>query len=89
MKERLVIAAVLIATVYLRIFYMTTAFADINNAPVNSRDTSQTDTEINNNQHMVISGVNVRAQNSAENNIDAQITSGDEGINCHNIQNEV
>ena len=44
--------------------------------------------EITSKQSIVASGENLYVQNCAENNVDSQITSGDEGVDCHNNQAE-
>jgi hypothetical protein len=83
MNSTLVMVAVLAAVAMLS---MTTVFADISNA--NARDSSNTDTENDNQQTILASGRNVKAQNCNENNIDSQLTAGDEGLDCHNSQGE-
>jgi uncharacterized protein (UPF0333 family) len=74
------------AAVLVGILSMTTAFADISNA--NARDSSNTDTENNNKQTILASGINAKAQNCNENNINSQNTAGDEGLDCHNSQDD-
>jgi hypothetical protein len=47
-----------------------------------------TDIESNIEPNIVIGGINSKAQNCAENNINSQNTAGDEGLDCHNSQDK-
>jgi hypothetical protein len=47
-----------------------------------------TDIESNIEPNIVIAGINSKAQNCAENNINSQNTAGDEGLDCHNSQDD-
>lgn len=47
-----------------------------------------TDIESNIKPNIVTGGINSKAQNCAENNINSQNTAGDEGLDCHNSQDE-
>jgi hypothetical protein len=47
-----------------------------------------TDIESNSEPNIVTGGINSKAQNCAENNINSQNTAGDEGLDCHNSQDE-
>lgn len=47
-----------------------------------------TDIESNIEPNIVIGRINSKAQNCAENNINSQNTAGDEGLGCHNSQDE-
>jgi hypothetical protein len=59
------------------------------NTPSNTPDASNSDIEVNNNQSVSQKGdVNIGAQNCAEININSQNTAGDEGLDCHNIQDQ-
>jgi uncharacterized cupredoxin-like copper-binding protein len=98
MKEALVIAAVIMAAVVTGMPPMTTAYADFtcthavcaatdSSGPVD-HDTSNSKIKITSKQSIVASGETVYVQNCAENNVNSQITSGDEGVDCHNNQAE-
>ena len=87
MKEKFVIAAVLMAAALTGILSMTTAYGYISNTAY-AGDTSNTDAESNSEQNIVASGINVNVQNCAENNVDSTNTAGDEGMDCHNNQSE-
>ena len=59
------------------------------NTPVNTPDASNSKIEVNNNQSISQKGdVIVGGQNCAEINVNSQNTAGDEGLDCHNIQQE-
>ena len=65
-----------------------TAYADVGDAPIDADEISNTDIESNIEPNIVIGGINAKAQNCAENNINSQNTAGDEGLDCHNSQDE-
>jgi hypothetical protein len=69
MKETSVVCRALIVVAMTGILFMATANADID-SPKKGRNTSNTNVENNNKQSMVVSGLDVRVQNCAENNID-------------------
>ena len=59
------------------------------NTPVNTPDASNSNIEVNNNQSIVQKGdVIIGGQNCAEINVNSQNSAGDEGLDCHNIQQE-
>ncbi len=59
------------------------------NTPVNTPDASNSKIEVNNNQSISQKGdVIIGGQNCAEINVNSQNTAGDEGLDCHNIQQE-
>ena len=84
-----VVAAVLMTAVLTAILSMTTtAYADFGDAPIDADDISNTDIESNIDPNIVIGGINAKAQNCVEDNINSQNTAGDEGLDCHNSQDE-
>ena len=98
MKEKFVIAAVLVVTASIGIVSLTRAYADFtcthavcaatdSNPPVH-HDKSDPKIKITSKQSIVASGETVSVQNCAENNVNSQVTSGDEGVDCHNNQFE-
>ena len=59
------------------------------NTPANTPDASNSKVEINSNQNnFQVGEINTGAQNCAENNVNSQNTAGDEGLDCHDIQDE-
>jgi peptidoglycan hydrolase CwlO-like protein len=80
MKKKLYIAGVLMASVLTAVLLTTTA-------PTYA-DSSTTHIIIKNDQEAIASGIEPNVQNCAQNNIDALLTSGDEGVDCHNQRDE-
>ncbi|MGD9535515.1 MAG: hypothetical protein AB7V56_17305 [Candidatus Nitrosocosmicus sp.] len=59
------------------------------NTPVNTPDASNSDIEVNNNQSIYQKGdLIIGGQNCAEINVNSQNSAGDEGLDCHNIQDQ-
>jgi hypothetical protein len=59
------------------------------NTPSNTPDASNSKIEVNNNQSIHQEGdVIIGGQNCAEINVNSQNTAGDEGLDCHNIQDQ-
>ena len=87
MKQTSVVAAIFMVAALIGILSMTIAQADIF-SPAKARDTSNTNVEQNSKQSIVASGLNLELQNCLQNNIDSQITSGDEQLDCQNENNE-
>jgi len=59
------------------------------NTPSNTPDASNSKIEVNNNQSINQKGdVIIGGQNCAEINVNSQNTAGDEGLDCHNIQDQ-
>ena len=80
MKKTLSVVGVLMATVLAAAVLTTTA-------PTYA-DSSTTNTGIKNSQKATVSGIEPNVQNCAQNNIDAKIATGDEGLDCHNQRDE-
>lgn len=80
MKKTLPIAGVLMAAVLTAVLLTTAVPA--------YADSSTTNTEIKNSQKALVSGNKPNVQNCAQNNIDAKIATGDEGVDCHNQRDE-
>lgn len=59
------------------------------NTPSNTTDASNSKIEVNNNQSISLKGdIIIGGQNCADINVNSQNTAGDEGLDCHNIQDE-
>lgn len=80
MKKTLSVVGVFMAAVLTAAVLTTTAPA--------YADTSTTNSIIKNDQKALVSGNKPNVQNCAQNNIDAKLTSGDEGVDCHNQRDE-
>ena len=63
------------------------AHADIF-SPKKARNTSNSNVEQHSKQSIVASGLNLELQDCLENNIESQITSGDEQLDCQNENNK-
>jgi hypothetical protein len=80
MKKTSSVVVVLMATLLTAVFLATAVSA--------YADSSTTNTGIKNSQKATVSGIEPNVQNCAQNNIDAKIATGDEGLDCHNQRDE-
>jgi hypothetical protein len=77
-KTLAIVAILTAATLVIGVTFAASAYAD----------SSTTNTEIKNSQKAIASGIKPNVQNCAQNNIDTQFTTGDEGVDCHNQRDE-
>jgi hypothetical protein len=82
----IIIAAFLMVAALTGILSIATSHADIK-SPKKAHDTSNTNVEQHSKLSIVASGLNLELQNCLQNNIDSQITAGDEQLDCQNENN--